>query len=117
MKNLNIKFALILTAAFFAGSVSFAGQEAGKTAPRVASYWNTVRDNVLQCVLCPRKCVLRDGQRGVCTVRVNREGLLYTLGYGNPVALHADPIEKKPFFHVLPGSSAYSLAVAGCNMR
>ena len=85
--------------------------------PRVASYWNRVRDNIVQCVLCPRRCVLDVGRRGVCTVRINKDGMLYTLGYGNPVAVHVDPIEKKPFFHVLPGTNAYSIAVAGCNMR
>jgi pyruvate formate lyase activating enzyme len=85
--------------------------------PRVASYWEKVRDDVLQCVLCPRKCVLSPGQRGFCTVRINKEGLLYTLGYGNPVSVNVDPIEKKPFFHVLPGTKAFSIAVAGCNMR
>lgn len=57
------------------------------------------------------------GKRGFCAARINQDGRLYTLGYGNPVALHADPIEKKPFFHVLPGTRAFSLAVAGCNMR
>ena len=67
--------------------------------------------------LSPRKCIIGLGQRGFCTARINREGVLYTLGYGNPIALHVDPIEKKPFFHVLPGTKAYSIAVAGCNMR
>ncbi|MCX5686404.1 MAG: AmmeMemoRadiSam system radical SAM enzyme [Candidatus Omnitrophica bacterium] len=85
--------------------------------PRVASYWQKVKDSVIQCVLCPRRCVINSGQRGVCTVRVNKDGILYTLGYGNPVAVHVDPIEKKPFFHVLPGTNAFSIAVAGCNMR
>jgi pyruvate formate lyase activating enzyme len=50
-------------------------------------------------------------------VRINRDGTLYTLGYGNPVAVHIDSIEKKPFFNVLPGENAFSIAVAGCNMR
>jgi pyruvate formate lyase activating enzyme len=50
-------------------------------------------------------------------VRINKGGKLYTLGYGNPVAVHIDPIEKKPFFHVTPGESTFSIAVAGCNMR
>jgi len=85
--------------------------------PKVASYWNKIKDKIIQCVLCPRKCVIADGQRGLCTVRVNRDGTLYTLGYGNPVAVNIDPIEKKPFFNVLPGENAFSIAVAGCNMR
>ncbi|MFH0763527.1 MAG: AmmeMemoRadiSam system radical SAM enzyme [Candidatus Omnitrophota bacterium] len=92
-------------------------QENYKAVPRVASFWYKVKGNVVQCVLCPRRCVINSGQRGACTVRVNKDGMLYTLGYGNPVAVHVDPIEKKPFFHVLPGENAFSIAVAGCNMR
>ena len=88
-----------------------------KAVPRLANYWQKIKDNIVQCLLCPRKCVLDAGQRGVCTVRINKEGKLYTLGYGNPVAIHIDPIEKKPFFHVAPGEPVFSLAVAGCNMR
>jgi pyruvate formate lyase activating enzyme len=83
----------------------------------VARYWEKLQDTVIQCRLCPRKCVIQDGSRGFCTVRINKGGTLYTLGYGNPVAIHIDPIEKKPFFHVSPGARVYSLAVAGCNMR
>jgi len=88
-----------------------------KAVPRLARYWQNIKENIVQCLLCPRKCVLDVGQRGVCTVRINKEGKLYTLGYGNPVAIHIDPIEKKPFFHVAPGEPVFSLAVAGCNMR
>ncbi len=84
---------------------------------KLASYWQPIEGDVVQCLLCPRKCVLGSGQRGVCTVRISKDGKLYTLGYGNPVAIHIDPIEKKPFFHVAPGEQVYSLAVAGCNMR
>jgi len=90
---------------------------ASDTAPRVASYWTKIRGNIIQCALCPRRCVVSDGQRGLCTVRLNKGGTLYTLGYGNPIAVHVDPIEKKPFFNVMPGESAFSIAVAGCNMR
>ncbi len=85
--------------------------------PKKALYWKKLDSNRVQCLLCPRKCILRDGQRGVCGVRINKHGILYTLGYGNPVAVHIDPIEKKPFFHVFPGAKTLSLAVAGCNMR
>jgi pyruvate formate lyase activating enzyme len=107
------KIALLIT--LFA--VLFANfSYAGKLTPKVASYWQKVKDNTVQCVLCPRKCVLSNGRRGVCTVRVNKDGVLYTLGYGNPVAVHIDPIEKKPFFNVMPGERAFSIAVAGCNM-
>jgi pyruvate formate lyase activating enzyme len=113
-----IPVALILSLVLIpAVDISYAVQESSGPAPRVASYWNKVKDKIVQCVLCPRRCVLDAGQRGFCTARINKDGTLYTLGYGNPVAVHVDPIEKKPFFHVLPGESAFSLAVAGCNMR
>jgi len=82
-----------------------------------ASWWSSIKDKLVQCSLCPRRCVVNPGQRGFCTVRINRDGKFYTLGYGNPVAVHIDPIEKKPFFHVSPGAPIFSLAVAGCNMR
>lgn len=82
-----------------------------------AKFYNKRAENTVQCQLCPRRCTLKDGQRGVCRARINKEGTLYTLVYGRPVALHVDPIEKKPFFHVLPSSSSYSIATVGCNMR
>lgn len=63
----------------------------------------------------PRECQVKSGMRGFCRARENREGKYYTLTYGNPCSLHIDPIEKKPFFHLLPGTTALSLAVAGCN--
>ncbi len=97
--------------------VNAQAQESSKSVLHPASYWQTVKDKTLQCLLCPHKCILSPGQRGFCSVRINKEGKLYSLGYGNPVAVHIDPIEKKPFFHVSPKASVYSLAVAGCNMR
>jgi len=67
------------------------------------------------CTLCPQACQVAPGQRGACRVRQNVGGRYHTLVYGNPCAVHVDPIEKKPFFHVLPGSRSFSLATAGCN--
>jgi pyruvate formate lyase activating enzyme len=61
--------------------------------------------------------VLADGERGICRVRENRGGRLFSLVYGNPCAVHIDPIEKKPFYHVLPTATTFSLATAGCNLR
>jgi len=83
--------------------------------PKVASYWIKKEGNTVQCQNCPHECVLKDGQRGFCRVRENRGGKLYTLSYGNPCAVHIDPIEKKPLYHFLPGTTAYSIATAGCN--
>jgi len=71
---------------------------------------------VLRCNLCPHACLIPEGRRGLCAVRENRDGRLYTLVYGNPIAEHVDPIEKKPLFHVLPGSSSYSIGTPGCNL-
>jgi len=112
-----IAICLAVMASFFCADFSHAKDDLYDTAPRIARYWDKVRDNIVQCVLCPRRCVIDVNQRGICTVRINKDGTLYALGYGNPVAVHIDPIEKKPFFHVLPGTNAFSIAVAGCNMR
>ncbi|MDP8218008.1 MAG: radical SAM protein, partial [Candidatus Theseobacter exili] len=71
----------------------------------------------VQCTLCPKGCLLREGQRGDCRVRENRGGRLVSLVYGKPCAIHVDPIEKKPLFHVLPGSRSFSIATAGCNLH
>ncbi|MBN1502705.1 AmmeMemoRadiSam system radical SAM enzyme [Candidatus Woesearchaeota archaeon] len=71
----------------------------------------------VQCTLCPHECVLSRGERGFCGVRKNYNNKLYTLVYGNPCAVHVDPIEKKPLFHFLPATKAFSIATAGCNFR
>jgi pyruvate formate lyase activating enzyme len=71
----------------------------------------------VRCNLCPHRCILAEGERGLCRVRENRDGSLYTFAYANPCALQLDPIEKKPFFHFLPGALAFSLATGGCNLR
>ena len=84
---------------------------------REARYYQALSKSIVQCALCPNRCVLAPGQRGLCTVRENRGGKLFTLVYGTPCAVNVDPIEKKPFFHVLPGSSSFSISTAGCNMR
>ena len=71
----------------------------------------------VQCELCPTACLLAPGRRGDCRVRINLDGKLQTLVYANPCAVHIDPIEKKPLFHVLPGSASFSVATAGCNLH
>jgi pyruvate formate lyase activating enzyme len=74
-------------------------------------------DNRVRCGLCRHRCLIDDGRRGICRVRENRGGTLYSLVYGRVVAEHLDPVEKKPLFHVRPGSTSYSIATAGCNFR
>ncbi len=70
----------------------------------------------VECTLCPHACRLGDYEIGLCRARIHRGGKLYSLVYGKACAVHVDPIEKKPIFHMLPGSGAYSLATAGCNL-
>jgi pyruvate formate lyase activating enzyme len=70
----------------------------------------------IKCKLCPQKCELKAGETGDCRTNVNFEGKLYTISYGNPCAVHVDPVEKKPLFHFMPESTAYSIATAGCNL-
>jgi pyruvate formate lyase activating enzyme len=74
-------------------------------------------DSAVKCGLCPHRCTIPDGGRGVCGVRENQGGTLYSLVWGRPCALHVDPIEKKPLYHFLPGTMAFSVATVGCNMR
>jgi pyruvate formate lyase activating enzyme len=71
----------------------------------------------VHCLKCPHGCVLGEGQSGKCRNRVNQKGKLYTIAYGNPCAVHIDPIEKKPLYHFLPMTRAFSIAAAGCNFR
>jgi len=82
-----------------------------------ARYYEKLEHQEVRCLLCPKECLVGDRERGYCGVRENRDGTYYTLVYGQPCSLHLDPIEKKPFFHVLPGTNALSLSTVGCNME
>lgn len=82
-----------------------------------AMFYERLKNNQTRCGLCRFRCLIRDGDRGICKVRENHSGTLYTLVYGKLCAEHIDPIEKKPLFHVMPGSSSYSIATVGCNFR
>lgn len=79
--------------------------------------YTTTGKNTTVCGICPNACVLTPGDRGICRSKVNIDGKLYSLAYGNPCAVHVDPIEKKPLFHFRPASLAFSIAAAGCNFR
>jgi pyruvate formate lyase activating enzyme len=81
-----------------------------------ARLWTTAGDKV-ECQLCNHYCKIREGRKGLCQVRKNEAGRLYSLNYGKLIAAHIDPIEKKPLFHFLPGSRSYSIAASGCNFR
>jgi len=70
----------------------------------------------MRCLICPNECTLKEGELSECHNRRVYEGKLFTIAYGNPCAIHIDPIEKKPLYHYLPDSNAFSIATAGCNL-
>ncbi|MBI5218303.1 MAG: AmmeMemoRadiSam system radical SAM enzyme [Bacteroidia bacterium] len=78
--------------------------------------WYSVRGTNVKCELCPNGCLLKPGNSGACRTRINKDGKLYTIAYGNPCTTNIDPIEKKPLFHFKPSTKAYSIATAGCNL-
>ncbi len=71
-------------------------------------------EEIIKCMLCAQGCTIKNGEKGKCRARININGTLKSLVYGHPVSIHIDPIEKKPFYHFLPGVEAFSLATAGC---
>jgi pyruvate formate lyase activating enzyme len=82
-----------------------------------AQFYHKVKDQDVDCYLCSHRCHIKPGKHGICGVRENREGTLWSLVYGRLIAEHIDPIEKKPLYHFYPGSRSYSIATAGCNFR
>ncbi len=84
---------------------------------REAMFYERADRDRVRCGLCRFRCLIAPGRRGICAVRENRDGTLYTLVYGKAIAEHVDPIEKKPLFHVMPGSRTFSVATVGCNFR
>lgn len=82
-----------------------------------AMLYEKLDDDNVRCYLCAHRCKISPSKRGICGVRKNREGILYTLVYGTIIAENVDPIEKKPLFHVYPGSRSFSIATVGCNFH
>jgi pyruvate formate lyase activating enzyme len=82
-----------------------------------AYLYEKTEDRKVKCNLCSHRCVIKEGSRGICSVRENQAGILKSLVYGKIIAQHIDPIEKKPLFHMLPGSLSYSIATVGCNLK
>ena len=82
---------------------------------REAMLYEKLTDSRVQCALCAHRCKINAGRRGLCGVRENKDGILYSLVFGTLIAEQVDPIEKKPFFHVHPASRSYSIATVGCN--
>ncbi len=84
---------------------------------REAIYYKKLAGGQVVCGVCPHQCILAPGDRSLCRSRVNIDGILYSLVYGNPCAVHVDPVEKKPLYHFLPATAAFSIATTGCNLR
>lgn len=124
---LKSKFIQISAVIFFLGVIILAifiifnrekavRQQADVASLKLASFFDSVDNNYVKCNLCPNRCLLAPEQTGLCKARKNIGGKLYSLVYGKVAAVHNDPIEKKPLYHFLPGSTAYSIATTGCNM-
>ncbi len=102
---------------FIAATLILQLSNAHSSQQKEALFWEKLNGKTILCRLCPRNCPIPNGKRGFCRARKNIDGTLYTLTYGYPVAVHLDPIEKKPLFHVLPATKSLSIATAGCNLR
>ena len=79
--------------------------------------YKKLKNDRVVCGICPNRCILAPGDRSICRSRVNLDGKLYSLAYGNPCAVNTDPIEKKPLYHFKPHTRTFSLATTGCNFR
>lgn len=113
--SLNILLSIIFIAtlpAYFNEKIFISRNPAIKEA-----FFYSKKDHGVKCYLCPRECFLPEGFRGKCRVRINTGGKLYTMVYGVASAVHIDPIEKKPVYHLKPGTDAFSIATKGCNLR
>lgn len=84
---------------------------------KIALFFEKIEDNRVHCFLCAHQCRINEGKFGVCGVRQNIKGELYSLSYGRLIAANIDPIEKKPLYHFLPGTLSYSIATLGCNFK
>ncbi len=107
--------ALFLLAALLLQATPPVASRQSPIANREADFYHQLNNKLVACDLCPRRCIIQPGQRGVCRVRENREGRLYSVVYGHPCSVGKEPIEKAPLFHFLPGRKRITLATAGCN--
>lgn len=82
-----------------------------------ARFYKKEKNKTVRCFLCRHNCLIREGRRGICMARENKDGELFSIFYGHPCALAVDPIEKKPLFHFHPGTKSFSVATPGCNFQ
>jgi pyruvate formate lyase activating enzyme len=82
-----------------------------------ASFYEKLDNLKVKCLLCPHECLINNNENGICAVRKNQGGTLFSLVYGKTIAENTDPIEKKPLYHFMPGTRSFSLATVGCNFK
>jgi len=82
-----------------------------------AMFFEKLENKKVRCNLCRHHCVIANGKKGICRVRENQEGILYSLVYRKLISDNIDPIEKKPLYHFYPGTTSFSIATVGCNFR
>lgn len=99
------------------GAIELEGPRLEGVVRHPAQFWEKLEEKQVKCMLCPRECRVADVERGYCGVRENQGGEYQTLVYGTLCSANIDPIEKKPLFHYLPGTTAFSIATAGCNIE
>jgi len=87
------------------------------TSPEEAKFYKKEHDSTVQCLLCPRECVISNGKRGFCRNRENRQGILYSLVYAKPTVVDIGPIEKAPLYHFIPAHFRLCLTCSSCNLR
>lgn len=87
------------------------------TTYKEARYYKKLQNNEVRCLLCPKLCLIKEGDLGYCSIRKNIGGVLYAIAYNYTAAVHMDPIEKKPLYHFYPGREILSLGTVGCNQR
>lgn len=112
-----IKNSLLCAGGLFIAGKAIPGGQAGKTDKHVReAMYQAQTPKGVRCLICPNECSIREGMTGDCNNRKNIGGKLFSIAYGNPCAVHIDPIEKKPLLHFLPQSYSFSIATAGCNL-
>jgi len=118
MRKALIAVTIFITAVFLSQPLSLCATAlADNPEEKEALYYQRLDNKEAGCLLCPRRCIIPDNSRGFCRARENIDGRLYSIVYSKACAVHVDPIEKKPLFHVLPGTKSLSIATAGCNLK
>ena len=115
--ELGAKVLLGLGTSFWPGINPLVFAEDSSQKMHEARFYRKLNGNRVQCQLCYRKCVVSNGNRGFCRNRENHDGTYYTVIYGKPSALHIDPIEKEPCYHMWPGTRIFCTGTASCNNR